>query len=443
MKKRTRPVFESYEEFAKFLDSNINESEESLDWSKFMTNISTGDFFDDIAKEAFKEARKSFNKSPMAQNKKFKNDFYEVLYDLYQNVKETIDLNKDTRTFDGAGNKIIKTGDSTKTEKKTLIYKGLVNGNVQIANFSDSENKGDWEDLNDFITELNRWNLDWYKPSSPATGNGKKWNSLEYSPKLASYSGAVGQNVIAGYSQQGFDIEKQDNMKSDEGPKSMIDEFKINLSPNKVDDSPAKTIMIVYAIGNITQGGGNAIPETLIKKTMTTEIVPGEIKEYEVPISGENGMFDQGKINIKKKEGIDKLLTAALSPLAGVPESIVITGGASFEGGLEFNKKLVVERSEAVKEYLEKLYPQLVGKISINKSEDPKNGKYSKIQKEDDKEKYPEFRKVYLNIKGVLQGDSYTSSTTKTYELDTEILADSVEIIQYSITTEYFLPKGK
>jgi hypothetical protein len=48
-----------------------------------------------------------------------------------------------------------------------------------------------------------------------------------------------------------------------------------------------------------------------------------------------------------------------------------------------------------------------------------------------------------LNIRGVLQGDSYTSSTTKTYELDTEIKADSVEIIQYSITTEYFLPKEK
>ena len=443
MKKRTRPVFESYEEFSKFLDSNINESKESLDWSKFMTNISTGEFFDDVAKEAFNEVRKAFNKSPMAQaqDKKFKNDFYEGLWDLYEGVTSTIDLNRDTRTTDSSANTITKTGDSTKTEKKKLIYKGLVNGKVQVANFEDSKNNGEWEDLNDFITELNFGNLGgWWTPS---TKQGKKWFGFESSPKLAARTGACYQNVIAGYAQQGFDVEGTNNVDSVEGPKSMIDEFKIDLSPNNIEESPAKTIIVLYAVGNIVQEGGKPIPETLIEKTMTTEIVSGEIKEYEVPISGENEMFDQGKINIKKKKGIDKLLTAALSPLAGVPESIVITGGASFEGGLELNKKLVVERSEAVKEHLEKLYPQLVGKISINKSEDPKNGKYSKIQKEDDKEKYPEFRKVYLTVKGVLQGDSYTSSKTKTYELDTVIFADSVEIIQYSITTEHFLPKSK
>ena len=144
--------------------------------------------------------------------------------------------------------------------------------------------------------------------------------------------------------------------------------------------------------------------------------------------------FDQGKINIKNKAGIDKAISAALSPLAGAPESIVITGGASFEGGLDTNKKLVVERAKAVQVYMEGLYPALKGKITVAETD------FSKIQTKDVPAEYEQYRKVYLKIKGVLQGDSYTINKEITYTVDAPINADTVEIIQYAITREYSNP---
>ena len=68
---------------------------------------------------------------------------------------------------------------------------------------------------------------------------------------------------------------------------------------------------------------------------------------------------------------------------------------------------------------------------------------FSKIQKTDDPDEYPNFRKVYLKVKGVLQGDSYTIETPIDIVVNQPILADSVEIIQYSISLEYSLPKFK
>jgi len=110
---------------------------------------------------------------------------------------------------------------------------------------------------------------------------------------------------------------------------------------------------------------------------------------------------------------------------------------------LEINKKLVVERSNSVKTYMEELYPSLKGKIEINNSDKPEDGKYSKIQPEDKKEDYEKWRKVYLKITGVLQGKIIKSEEPVTYSINNDILADSVEIIQYAITTEYFLPESK
>jgi hypothetical protein len=152
-------------------------------------------------------------------------------------------------------------------------------------------------------------------------------------------------------------------------------------------------------------------------------------------------MFAQGeaKINTTNKANIDKVLTAALAPLAGKPESIIITGGASYEpdGQGPINKKLVVDRANAVKTYLETLYPDLNGVITVNDKD------FSKIQAKDVPGEYEKYRKVYLKIKGVLLGDSYTVDKEIEYLVDGEIKADSVEIIQYAITFEFDLPKDK
>jgi len=141
---------------------------------------------------------------------------------------------------------------------------------------------------------------------------------------------------------------------------------------------------------------------------------------------------------IEHKIEIDKMLSAALAPLAGKPESIVITGGASYEpdGQGPINKKLVVDRANAVKTYLETLYPELKGLITVNDED------FSKIQAKDEPKEYEKFRKVYLDIKGVLQGASYEEKKDIEYLVNGEIKADTVEIIQYAITLEFYKKKG-
>ena len=51
--------------------------------------------------------------------------------------------------------------------------------------------------------------------------------------------------------------------------------------------------------------------------------------------------------------------------------------------------------------------------------------------------------KVYLDIKGVLQGETYTVDKEIEYLVDGEIKCDSVEIIQYAISFEFDLPNDK
>ena len=143
-----------------------------------------------------------------------------------------------------------------------------------------------------------------------------------------------------------------------------------NKTANQKKDKKAYSTLLLYGIGNIVQGAGDTIPSTFIKKDFTKETVIGKTKDYQVPIDGGDAMFDKGSttINTKNKVAINKILTAALAPLAGKPESIVITGGASYEpdGQGPINKKLVVDRANAVKTNLETLYPELKGVITVN-----------------------------------------------------------------------------
>ena len=97
---------------------------------------------------------------------------------------------------------------------------------------------------------------------------------------------------------------------------------------------------------------------------------------------------------------------------------------------------MVVGRAKAVKTYLETLYPELKGLITVNEKD------FSKIQAKDEPEEYETFRKVYLDIKGVLQGASYEKKEDIEYLVNGEIKADTVEIIQYAITLEFYKEKG-
>ena len=434
--KTTRPVFESFGAFVDFLKKDVI-NEENLDFKGILNSLSG--FFDGDAAKAFESARLAYSKAPIFQtNIKNANKLLgPILGSIDQMINGEIESNNDDK--DG-----MQLSETTSTEIKTFVYNMLINGKVKVSSFSNSLTgiseipgwdkyfvDGKFVDINDLITYLNLSNLQ--NTTSPST-SGDVWNYVSDKDKEhVNETGAYDQQLISSTA-AGFAIGYNGDSTPEDSSNIIAALAFTNKNANKVTDNPVKITTVLYGVGNIAQGAGKEIPDTLIKKEMTTTIVPGTVKEYETSIAGDDKMFDQGKINIKNKAGIDKAITAALSPLAGAPESILITGGASFEGGLERNKELVVERAKAVQAYMEELYPALKGKIKIAEND------FSKIQTKDEPEKYTEFRKVYLKIKGVLQGDSYTIETPITYTVDAPINADTVEIIQYAITREYSNP---
>jgi outer membrane protein OmpA-like peptidoglycan-associated protein len=445
--KTTRPVFESFGAFVDFLKSDsLNEATTpSMGWKEILSNLAG--FLDDGAKKAFNSAKLAYNKAPMYQSSKFKKastaKLGQVLGELDSKINNALDNNNKAEGM--------QMSETTSTEVKTFTYSTLINGKVKVADVpafatyassgcvpGDYFDNGKWVDLNDLITALNFENLTYSDsdPNAEDTKKNDKWFPIKSEDDYVSYSGAFQQNLISSVA-AGF-VVNDNNIGTPKNSAKVIPALAFaNKDASKITDNPTKVTTILYGIGNITQAAGEEIPDTLIKKEMTTEVVPGTVKEYETSITGDDKMFDQGKINIKNKAGIDKAISAALSPLAGAPESIVITGGASFEGGLELNKKLVVERAKAVQVYMEGLYPALKGKITVAETD------FSKIQTKDVPAEYEQYRKVYLKIKGVLQGDSYTIDKEITYSVDAPINADTVEIIQYAITREFTLPNFK
>ena len=314
---------------------------------------------------------------------------------------------------------------------------------------------GAFGDINDLLTQINILNINSvtdlevqslnkkYKregniPRS-SDGKGKKWLTYKGNDYIFC-TGALNQIIISSIA-SGIDVTNNDRAYPGVDSKILPQLAFKNKTANKEKDKKAYSTLVLYGIGNIVQGAGDTIPSTFIKKDFTKETVIGKVKAYQVPIDGGDAMFDSGSatINAKNKVEINKILTAALAPLAGKPESIVITGGASYEpdGQGPINKKLVVDRANAVKTYLETLYPELKGVITVNDKD------FSKIQATDTPADYEKFRKVYLDIKGVLQGETYTVDKEIEYLVDGEIKCDSVEIIQYAISFGFDLPNDK
>ena len=438
---KTKPVFESFNAFVDFLKyDSVNEGEVT-DWKGIISSLSG--YLDGDAKKAFQAARKAYDKAPTYQSKKFIKDSAASLKELLSSLDTSIESN----ITDNQDSKKMQSSETTTTEIKTVTYSALINGKVNVTTPSDfytNDKAGsflqdkDWVDLNDFITKINLANLVYAKTDPNPEDLDKKygkWALLE-GTDIPIASGPYYQDYITSLS-GGISIGDYGQGKA---PKKILSSLNFKaFQPNKSSDNPIKNTFILYGVGNITQGGGDEIPDYFVKKDFIIETIPGETKEYNAQIDGGDAMFKQGtaEINSTNKEKIDKMITAALAPLAGSAESIEITGGASFEGGLDVNKKLVVERANAVKTYMEKLYPALAGKIKVNATD------FSKIQPKDESDKYEEWRKVHLKIKGVLQGDSLTIEKPININVDTPIMADSVEIIQYAITTEYTIPNFK
>jgi hypothetical protein len=439
---KTRPVFESFGAFVDFLNNSVNESEVKT-YKDLISNLNN--FLDADAIQGFQSARKAFDKAPTFQ-KHLKNSL-DILSDNLTYFDDGIDSSMD----DNRSPDLMQISEKTTTEIKKHVYAPLINGKVKVANINGSiancnaANEiydKEWIDINDLLTKMNLANI--YeadnKPSSKEDKS-EKWVTVEKSNKVAQ-SGSVGMQYISSVA-AGITVGMMENGFGDK----ILPSFSFpSLSAEDSSKNPVKRTLILYGIGEIGYGAGGTIEDYFIKKDFIKEVIPGEVTEYEAKVDGSDGMFDQNGtvINPKQKDAMDKMLTAALAPLAASPESITIVGGASYESSgdkkgpdSEINKKLVVSRANAVKKHLETLYPELVGKVKVDDKD------FSKIQKTDDAKEYPNFRKVYLKVRGVLQGDSKEITRPIDLVVNQPILADSVEIIQYAISIEYSLPKFK
>lgn len=448
--KNNKPVFESFNAFVRF----INEADDApMDFTTFLS--SNQSFLDADAKKGFEAAKISATKAILFNtSKKTLNGFIgDQLGNLDNMIKDAITANNEDK-----GN--VQITENTTTEVKTIIYPALINGKVALTadvdefdydqyytsnkKLDDSLVRGAFPDINDLLTTMNLSNIEALKFPEGVYSKGKysNWKVYDKTDYIA-FTGASDQQLIASIASGisvGYNWDAYSGQDSNIIPQLAFKNKTANKSLKK-EDEKAYTTLVLYGIGEIVQGGGGTIPASFIKKDFTKETVIGTSEAYQVPIDGGDAMFAQGSatINTKNKVAIDKILTAALAPLAGKPESIVITGGASYEpdGQGPINKKLVVDRANAVKTYLETLYPELKGVITV------KDKDFSKIQATDTPADYEKFRKVYLDIKGVLQGASYTEDKEIEYLVDGEIKSDSVEIIQYAISFEFDLPNDK
>ena len=437
---RTRPVFESYSSFVNSLYNTINEELTPLPFDEFVSGLDT--FLDDKAEEAFRNFKKCATLSPIVNYLEGNNYAYNIeeeLSDFSQKIQKVV---KDSTSSS------LKISGTTQTEIKSFKYENVVNGQIKLnadlsslgvnmgMNSADSETleSGKFSDMYTILSVVNYRNLQKIAANNkPGAIEGKKkkmeWQNTD---GKVDTTGAPNQYVISDVS-AGLNFGSTSTV----SPISQLDSPRIK--PNSLSDSKVYKTLVLYGFGEyipVDPSTGNSIPKQVIKTKLVE--IPGTAKEYEQVIDGGTGMFAQNESGVdeikeENKDKISNILGAILAPLAGIPESITITGGASFEGTLDNNKKLVVQRAKAVKSLFESLYPELIVKgTSVVKAVDDD---FSKIQPKDEPAKYPEWRKVYIKVKGVLKSD--TKVEEKTFVVDEDNPAGSVVINQYLISFEY------
>ena len=83
---------------------------------------------------------------------------------------------------------------------------------------------------------------------------------------------------------------------------------------------------------------------------------------------------------------------------------------------------------------LETMHPELKGKVTVNDKD------FSKIQATDDKAKYPEFRKIYMKVKGSSMGEGKQITEERNVIVGGTIKSDKVTLNQYILNMEFTLP---
>lgn len=448
---RTRPVFESYSAFVNHLYSAVNEEESTVPadaWTPDFKNLVTslGSILDENAEKAFTAVRDTIRNSPTlaSRGSSTKKALQPFLTTIVQKINSAVKDNDKAK---------VQFSDEITCTVQSFKFNNVVNGKIVLGNdlnglvraypaINDSDigknsfksgkfAVGTWANINDVFAAINILNLFKFqyvaqKPALNAKDN--RWATDDGKSRSGSKISGTGTSAYVIFTDSpSITFTDQANA---EKAKLKSDKL-INRGTLTAKDEKIFKTFVFYGISDMVleDPEGQEIPTTLIKPDFIVQ--EGEEKSFEIPISGTDAMFQQGKseLNTDNKMKTEQAISAAISEASSI-SSIEIIGGASFEGGLELNKKLVVGRATTVKTLIETLFPSLKDKVIVNSTD------FSKIQPKDEPEKYPEWRKVYLKIKGTKKSES-TVKEIKVTSNET-MKSGSAIITQYTLTSEFY-----
>ena len=465
---KTRPVFESFSQFVDFLNYGDNlsilETEGTgMTVDDFIKNQSS--FFDDEAKQALSKLKIAASASPIMTKKNSP-----LLVNLQDGLAElsakmvtiTKKADKNLIDFYYAGTSAPKSATEETPGQNVIEVTQYYNGKVKIGMSPDSTylKSNSFNSLEDVLSYINTQNIRSnpsfpYIDSDTADKKNKRFNVT--SPGKISNSGSNGQMVVTSTA-TGFNFDK---LAFDENTgNSKVKPLEPGTSPTDIleniyglgegystDTKEGKNIQtvtkqrVIYGILNVIPGGGDTIPADYVKKEIVTTVVPGEVKTVPRSLSGTDKMFVQGEIGLKNdtdKQLVMKSIDSLLSEFNSI-QKIVITGGASFEGGLELNKTLVEGRAKTIQALILEYHTELSDKIVTVNATDKK---FDKIQKEDKSSEYEKFRKIYLDVTGTVIGDSKTVSIERDVVYGEIKKMDKVIIGQYILNFAISIPSG-
>lgn len=435
---KTRPVFESFDQFIDFLDDfgiddNMVNEANGITIEEFSSKLSS--FFDKEAKSGFLGYRKVIAGSPFYTSKKGASVLDNTKVSLanlakrIENRQNDEDKGKGTIEYFGTG--IDKIEIDQMVSGKIKIVK------VPGGSVSEIKNN-DWNTLEDVLAQVNKDNFSGNSSYFPYLNKkGNAWTLSKDDKDYISLAGSV-DNVVISDITTGVNFVKIPL----DGKVAMYDDtnaakfMPVNnfLQPfvKKQRKGKVGKVIIFYTIDKVIEGAGDEIPTEYIVKVFSTTVLPGEIVDLSRILKGTDKMFEQGKSTLLKGKENDtkKAIDQLLGEFTAI-ESIVITGGASFEGGLELNKKLVVERATTTKNLIETMHPELKGKVSVNETD------FSKIQSTDDPKTYEQFRKIYLQVKGNVKGNEKQIKEEKEVIVGGKIKFDKVILNQYTLGFEF------
>ena len=427
----TKPVFESFSGFVDFLSNSESPRmilEKEMTVEEFMNALSS--FFDDGAKQAFLGFKDVLAGSPFYTSDEAEASLKNVKSNLGGFASQIENYQKDE---DNEG--IVM--DYLGTFSTDIVITQMVSGKVKyIGGLPGTAVKSkDWNPIENVLANANRLNIYYSNRLFPDL-KGKKWIKDD---GVITNSGSLNQRVISSID-SGINFV---NLEVGTNPtvleaSNMGGAYNLGEVYGKDDfkDWSVTRQIVLYTIKKVRPSVGDEVPSNYIKKEFSTLVIPGEVVELSRVLDGTDKMFAQGQSTLAKdkQELTNKTIDQLLGEFSAI-ESINIVGGASYEGGLEVNKKLVAGRATTVKDLIEKNHPELKGKVTADTTD------FSKIQPEDKPDEYTKWRKIYLNIKGNVIGDSKTVTQEKSSVFGAKIKFDEVTLTQWILNFEFSKPE--